>query len=134
MGVRYLEAFGDSKLIFNQVKGEYEVWHEDLVFYHHAVIEMDNSFDGFFIGHVSRFQNIKTDALAALASTLALAIDATYHLTVVARCLFCPKHMLGTSEVHATSIGFEPRDWRFSIIDYALHDILPDDPKEAASI
>ena len=31
MGIRYLEAYGDSKLIVNQVKGEYEVWHEDLV-------------------------------------------------------------------------------------------------------
>jgi len=28
MGVRYLEAYGDSKLIVNQVKGEYEVRHE----------------------------------------------------------------------------------------------------------
>ena len=33
MGVRYLEAYGDSKLIINQVKGEYEVRHEDLVPY-----------------------------------------------------------------------------------------------------
>jgi len=52
MGVRYLEAYGDSKLIINQVKGEYEVRHEDLVPYYHAVIEMVNLFDGFYIGHV----------------------------------------------------------------------------------
>jgi len=31
-------------------------------------------------------------------------------------------------------MDFEPRDWRFSLIDYALHDILSDDPKEASSI
>ena len=37
MGVSYLEAYGDSKLIINQVKGEYEVQYEDLVPYHHAV-------------------------------------------------------------------------------------------------
>jgi len=42
--------------------------------------------------------------------------------------------VLEANEVHVTSIGFEPRDWRFSLIDYALHDILLDDPKEAASI
>ena len=29
MGVRYLEAYGNSKLIINQVKGEYEVRHEE---------------------------------------------------------------------------------------------------------
>ena len=45
-----------------------------------------------------------------------------------------PEACLKTNEVHATSTGSEPRDWRFPIIDYALHDILPDDPKDAASI
>ena len=47
MGVRYLEAYGDSKLNVNLVKGEYKVRHEDLVPYYHAVIEIANSFDGF---------------------------------------------------------------------------------------
>ena len=130
MGVHYLEAYGDSKLIVNQVKGEYEVRHEDLVPYHHAIIKMDNSFDDFYIGHVSHIQNTKADALAALVATLALPIDATYYLTVATRHLVCPKHVLKTNEVHVTSIGFEPRDWRFSFIDY--DDILPDDPKETA--
>jgi len=134
MGVRYLEAYGDSKLIVNQVKGEYEVRHEDLIPYHHAVIKMANSFNGFYIDHVSRFQNTKVDALAALAAKLALPIDTTCHLMVAARRLFCPKHVLETNKVHAILISFEPRDWRFPIIDYALHDILSDDPKEAVSI
>jgi len=53
MGVRYLEAYGDSKLIINQIKGEYEVRHEDLVPYHHAVIKMANLFNGFYVSHVS---------------------------------------------------------------------------------
>jgi len=110
MGERYLQAYGDSKLIVNQVKGEYEVRHEDLVPYHHAIIEKANLFDGFYIGHVSRFQNTKADALAALAATLALLIDTTYHLTIATRRLVCPKQMLETNEVHVTSIGFEPRD------------------------
>ena len=55
MGVRYLEAYDDSKLIVNQVKGEYKVRHEDLIPYHHAVIKMANSFDDFYISHVSQF-------------------------------------------------------------------------------
>ena len=40
--------------IINQVKGEYEVRHEDLVPYYHTVIELANLFEGFYIGHVSR--------------------------------------------------------------------------------
>jgi len=134
MGVRYLGAYSDSKLIVNQVKGEYEGRHKDLIPYHHAVIKIANSFDDFYISHVSHFQNTKADSLVALAATLALPIDTTYHLTVATRCLVYPKHVLETNEVLVTSIGFEPSDWRFLLIDYALHDILPDDPKEAASI
>ena len=95
---------------------------------------MANSFDGFYIGHVSRFQNIKADALATLAATMALPTDTIYHFIVATRCHVCPKHVLETNEVHVASIGFEHRDWRFSLIDYVLHDILPDDPKEVASI
>jgi len=134
MRVQYLEAYGDSKLIINQVKGEYEVHHEDLIPYHHAAIQLANIFEGFYISHVSRLQNTKADALAALAATLALLADTSYHLMVSTRHLFCPKYDLEVSKVHTTSTNFEPRDWRCSIVDYALHDILPDDPKEASSI
>ena len=79
MGVRYLQAYGDSKLIINQVKGEYEVRHEDLVPCYHTAIELANLFEGFYIGHVSRSQNTWADALAALATTLALPAD-VFHL------------------------------------------------------
>ena len=82
MGVRYLEAYSDSKLIINQVKDEYEVRHEDLVPYYHAVIEMPNLFDGFYISYVSQSQNTRADALAALVTMLALPVDTKYHLTV----------------------------------------------------
>jgi len=92
------------------------------------------TFDGFYISYVSHFQNTKADALAMIAATLALPADTSYCLTVATCHLFCPKFSLESSEVHTISTHFEPRDWRFPIIDYALHDILPDDSKEAAFI
>ena len=42
--------------------------------------------------------------------------------------------MLRTKEAYNISTDLEPRDWQFPLIDYTLHDLLPDDPKEAASI
>ena len=55
--------------------------------------------------------------------------------------MYCPRidHQKPTGDCQAkealeTSAGPEPRDWRFSYIYYALYDILPDDPKEAAVI
>jgi len=38
MGIQYLEAYSDSKLIVNQIKVEYEVRHEDLIPYHKATL------------------------------------------------------------------------------------------------
>ena len=70
-----------------------------------------NLFDDFYIGHVSRSQNTRADALVALATTLALPVDTKYHLTVATRHLVCSKHMLRTKEVYNNSTDLEPRDW-----------------------
>ena len=70
------------------------VCHEDLIPYHHAPIKLANSFDDFYISHVSHLLNIKAGALAALTTTLALPVDTTYHLTVATRHLFCLKYSL----------------------------------------
>jgi len=128
MGVQYLKAYGDSKLIFNQVKGKYEVCHEDLISYHHAAINLAASFNGFYVSHMSCLLNTKTDALAVLVATLALPAYTNYRLTVATCHLFYLKYYLEVSEVYTTSTRFELRDWRFLIIDYTLHGILPDDP------
>ena len=70
-----------------------------------------------------------------LATTLASPTNNTSQRIIVAtRQLLCPKYSLQVKEVNATSTDFEPKDWRFPIFDYALHDILPDDLKEAISI
>ena len=57
VGIQYLEAFGDSALIVNQVKGGFEVRHKDLIPYHEAAIKLANSFEGFYISHVFRRHN-----------------------------------------------------------------------------
>jgi len=88
-GGTIFEAYGDFKLIVNQIKRENKVHHEDLILYHHAAIQLANTFDSFYISHVSRLQNTKADALDALTPTLALLADTSYRLTVATRHLFC---------------------------------------------
>ena len=83
---------------------------------------------------MSLLLNTKTDALAALATTLTLPTNITYRLTVATYYLFCPRYSLKVSEVHTTLTNFKPRDWRFPIIYHALHGILPDDPREAVLV
>ena len=52
IGIKNLEAYGDSKLIVNQVRREYKVKFEDLVPYHNATIHMAEGFRNFYIDHV----------------------------------------------------------------------------------
>ena len=52
-GVKNLKAYRDSKLIINQIRGEHEVRHEDLVPYHNATI-IAEKFENFYIDHVPR--------------------------------------------------------------------------------
>ena len=54
IGVKNLEANSDSKLIVNQVRGEYEVRHEDLVPYYDKTIYIVERFRNFYIDHVPR--------------------------------------------------------------------------------
>jgi len=62
MGVCYLEAYDDSKPIVNQVKGEYEVRHENLIPYHHAVTK--------WLIHLKAFTLVMCLAFKILSQTL----------------------------------------------------------------
>ena len=77
IGVRNLETYGDSKLIVNLVRGEYEIRHEDLVPYHNTTIHMAEKFKNFYIDHVLRQQNAHANAMVSLAASLALPVGAT---------------------------------------------------------
>ena len=57
IGIKNLEAYGSLKLIVNQVRGEYKVWHEFLVPYHNAAINMAEKFKSFYINHVPHQKN-----------------------------------------------------------------------------
>jgi len=93
---------------------------------------------------VPRQQNAHADALASLAASLALSAGVVEKILVDSHDLYCPRftfedHQKPTGDCQVkealeTSTGSELRDWRFPYIDYALYDILPDDPKEEVAI
>jgi len=101
-------------------------------------------FKNFYIDHVSRQQNAHADALASLTASLALPTGVVEKILVYSHDLYCPRVVFEdhqkpkvdcqAKEALETSTGAEPRAWRFPYIDYALYDILPDDPKEVAAI
>ncbi|XP_074318279.1 uncharacterized protein LOC141655079 [Silene latifolia] len=72
IGVRDMDIYGDSSLVVNQVLGEYEVKKEDLIPYHQRALQLLNQLEDIHVGHVPRSANKLGDALANLATTLAL--------------------------------------------------------------
>src|SRR5436189_842593 len=145
LGVRMLQAYGDSELIVNQLHGEYEVRSDDLIPYFDSALQMAEQFEGFYIGHVPRQDNTHADALAGLATSLCLQAREYQNILVCARSLFHPKWtspkdplnpdtvipLLKSSNISASS---DTLDWRTPFIDYIMYNIRADDQKLATSV
>src|SRR4051812_11135147 len=91
LGVRKLQAYGDSELIVNHLRGEYEVRSDDLIPYFNSVLQMAEQFKGFYIGHVLHRDNTHADALPSLATSLCLQAGKCQDVIVIARSRFHPK-------------------------------------------
>jgi len=82
IGVKNPETYSDSKLIVNQVRGEYKVQQEDLLPNHNTTIDIVEKFNNFYTDHVPRQQNAHAYALASLAASLALPAGATERVLI----------------------------------------------------
>ncbi|GAA0159813.1 hypothetical protein LIER_16511 [Lithospermum erythrorhizon] len=72
MRLMQLHVYGDSQLIINQLLGDYEVRKFELIPYYNHALKLMESIGDFFIEHVQRLLNKQADALAILASALAV--------------------------------------------------------------
>src|SRR5205809_2208836 len=84
LGVRKLQAYGDSELVVNQLRREYEVRSDDLIPYFDSALQMAEQFEGFYIGHVPRQDNTHVVALAGLATSLCLQAGEYQNILVCA--------------------------------------------------
>ena len=67
LGIRHLRAFGDSKLVIEQVKGKWRVRAEGLRALHLEASELARAFDSVTFEHVRRAGNVEADRLANVA-------------------------------------------------------------------
>ncbi|XP_074290818.1 uncharacterized protein LOC141617523 [Silene latifolia] len=136
IGVRDMDIYGDSKLVVNQVLGEYEVKKEDLIPYHQQVLQLLNQLDDIHVGHVPRSANKLADALANLAATLALGAEESMQVPVCNR--WAVSLLEGEENVDTTNMicvhTADEDDWRQPIIDFLDHQKLPDDPRHKVKI
>ncbi|KAL0391462.1 UNVERIFIED_CONTAM: Retrovirus-related Pol polyprotein from transposon opus [Sesamum latifolium] len=85
MGIIEMEVYGDSKLIINQLLNIYEVKKEDLVPFFRQASHLLKGFESVTPNHIPRKENRMADALANLATTLALSEGETTNIPVCNR-------------------------------------------------
>ena len=134
MKISYLEVYGNSKLVINQLLTHYEVKHEGLIPYFQMATRLIEKFDGVYLEHIPKNKNRMTDALANLATTLALSESEK------ANVLVCNRWVLSYMEeyvsvTNAISISIvEDEDLRQPLIDYLEHGKLLEDPHHKTEV
>ena len=85
MGILELEIYGDSKLIINQVLGQYVIKKEDFIPYCKYAKRLLANFEAITLEHIPRKENRQADALANLVIALALSQEETTKVAISQR-------------------------------------------------
>ena len=85
MGILQLEIFWDFKLVINQILEQYDVKKEDLVSYCKYAKKLLTNFEAITLEHIPRKENRQANALANLATALALSQEETTKVAISQR-------------------------------------------------
>ena len=66
--IKFLSVFGDSALVINQIKGEWDAKHPNLIPYRECVLTLIPHFTKITFEHFPREENQLEDALATMSS------------------------------------------------------------------
>jgi hypothetical protein len=67
-GATRMKIFGDSQLVEHQVMNKCDAFNDNMIAYRDAYNELEGTFDGCEVNHVSRFSNDEADGLANIGS------------------------------------------------------------------
>ncbi|KAL0366240.1 UNVERIFIED_CONTAM: hypothetical protein Sradi_3514100 [Sesamum radiatum] len=135
MGIIEIEVYGDSKLIINQLLNIYEVKKEDLVPFFRQASHLLKVFESVTLNHIPRKENRIADALANLATTLALSEGETTNIPVCNRWVLPSLDISDHEDSNAITIATNNKeDWRTPLIEYLKHGKLPDDARHKTEV
>ncbi|KAL0437742.1 UNVERIFIED_CONTAM: Retrovirus-related Pol polyprotein from transposon opus [Sesamum radiatum] len=135
MGIIEMEVYGDSKLIINQLLNIYEVKKEDLVPFFRQASHLLKSFESVTLNHIPRKENRMVDALANLATTLALSEGETTNIPVCNRWVLPSLDISDHEDSNAIMIATNnEEDWRTLLIEYLKYGKFPDDTRHKTEV
>ncbi|KAL0319755.1 UNVERIFIED_CONTAM: hypothetical protein Sradi_5237000 [Sesamum radiatum] len=128
MGIIEMEVYGDSKLIINQLLNIYEVKKDDLVPFFRQASHLLKGFESVTMKHIARKENRMADALANLATTLALSKGERTNIPMCNRWVLPSLDTSDYEDSNAITIATtNEEDWRTPLIEYLKYGKFPDD-------
>ncbi|XP_068329652.1 uncharacterized protein [Pyrus communis] len=135
MEIITLEEYGNSKLIINQLLTEYEVSKDDLIPYFRLATQLLRKFEAMTLEYVPRKENQMADALANLASSMALGEDEATDVPVCQRWVIPPVIKMLLDDTNIISVlPVDTEEWKQPLIDYLDNGKLSDDPRHRYKI
>jgi len=126
LGVRCLRCQTDLQLVAGQVNGEYQAREPLLQKYHNMTKKLMLQFEEVSIVHVPRCNNARADVLSKLMSTRKTG----QHKTLIQEVLNTPSW----DRDYVLEIQIRENSWMTPILNFLMHDILPEDRAEAKKI
>ncbi|KAH9323722.1 hypothetical protein KI387_018361, partial [Taxus chinensis] len=126
LGVKSINIFGDSQLVFNQVMGIYQCKNEELQKYKHYVDSLLTSFTCYSIQTIPRSTNKFMDTMACLASQIPAA-PTDSDMFVLVQQIFAPSYSAPVVCMINTVSTNSQETWYHQFHNYLTTSVLPPD-------
>ncbi|XP_075649957.1 uncharacterized protein LOC142620478 [Castanea sativa] len=127
LGAKEVKVYSDSRLVVNQVRGNFETKDPRMIEYLRLVKQTIGHFSSVRVDQVARGQNRHSDSLATLASSVADGVPRLIRVELVAK----PSIKTGTRVSQITTAW---QCWMDPIVDFLAEDRIPSDEMEAARV
>jgi hypothetical protein len=135
LGIKRLLAFGDSKVVIEQVNKEWDCVKDTMDAYYAEIRKLEGHFEGIEFQHVPRNNNITADVLSKLGSRRAL-VPAGVFVQDLQKPLIKlldpnnpepPSNNQNPAPPRDVLLTEKEDDWRKPFIDFIVDQLVPDD-------
>jgi hypothetical protein len=138
LGIKRLIAYGDSKVVIDQVNKACNVKKETMNAYCAEVHKLEDHFEGLEFHHVSSDNNMAADVLSKLGSKRALVPDSVFiqdlrkpSIRLLSNSETSPNDVLGSRDVLMAEAEV---DWCLDFVTYIVEKRVPEDKVEREKI
>jgi ribonuclease HI len=142
LGIKRLLAFGDSKVIIEQVNKEWDCVKDTMNAYYAEICKLEGHFEGIEFQHVPRNNNVATDVLSKLGSRRALVLAGVFIQDLRKPSIKLldpdnpepPPNDQTPPPPRDVLMSEKEDDWRKPFIDFILDQLVPDEKAERERI